>query len=213
MANHLKDQILILASASPRRLEIAKVHGYSPLVIPSKAKESLPETMNPSMGALCLALKKALAVEAELLGKPYGGGNITSINGYPENPIILGADTVVAFEGAVIGKPESREVAFRNLAMLRGKRHTVITGVALIKAGLPIRRCFTDTSEVFFGEYSDKEILDYINTEEPYDKAGGYAIQGTWGKYVKTYVGDLENIIGLPWKKVEDEFSSMFFNV
>lgn len=195
---------IILASSSPRRIEMIKQHGLDPIIQPSDVSETLPFPMEPQIAVMYLALKKAL----------HAGNQrkvITQAN--PEHPLlcrekgepshILAADTIVVFDDKIIGKPKSREEAFQTLSMLRKNPHHVITGVCVIDLQTGSKTCFYDTSTVYFTDYSDEELQAYVNTREPYDKAGGYAIQGTFGKYVDHIEGDRDNIVGLPWYRVE----------
>ena len=102
-----------------------------------------------------------------------------------------------------MGKPHDPEDGFRMLTELRNDWHLVITGVCLIDTFSGIKKVFSDTTEVYFGDYSDEELLSYLDTPEAYDKAGGYAIQGTFGKYVTKFEGSYENVIGFPWELIE----------
>lgn len=190
---------IILASSSPRRIEIMKKNGYDPIIMPPEVDETLPRDIGMRDSVMYLALKKALSVESALLGFDFGGTPAY----LPENPIIIAADTIVYKDG-IIGKPIDKQHAFEILAYLRGEPHFVATGVAMIKAGQPIRKVFCEVTKVFFKEYTDEEILDYINTDEPYDKAGAYAIQGTFGKYIHHIDGELDNVIGFPWSKIQE---------
>ena len=176
---------LILASSSPRRIELLKKGGYDPVIIPPQVTENLPDGIGPKDAVLFLALKKALAVEAVVL---------------KGDAIIIAADTVVYLD-EIIGKPETQEDAFAILTKLRGKPHQVMSGVAILKAGTDEKEVFCETSTVYFKEYTDGEIMAYIRTPEPYDKAGAYAIQGGWGKYVDRVEGDYHNIMGLPLER------------
>ncbi len=186
--NHIMKTIL-LASSSPRRIEMMKQHGLDPIIRPSDVSESLPIDLEPHIAVMYLALKKALHAQSQQ--------KIMS----PAR--ILAADTIVVLDGRIIGKPKNKEEAFLTLSMLRKKPHHVITGVCVIDLETDRKTCFYDTSTVYFTDYSDEELQAYVNTKEPYDKAGGYAIQGTFGKYVDHIEGDRNNIIGLPWYRVE----------
>ncbi len=206
MKKPFKQQTLIMASASPRRTDIAKANGYTPIILPPKVDETLPLNISNEQKVMFLALKKALAVEAEILGSPFAGKAFSTIEGFWEPPILIAADTLVFLGQETIEKPKDKEDAFRIISMLRNTTHTVITGVAMILAGQPNRRVFYDEAHVSFGDYSDKEILEYIETEEPYDKAGAYAIQGTWGRHATKVEGSIDTIIGLPWERIEEEY-------
>lgn len=183
---------IILASASPRRIEIMKQHGINPDIMPADVDEALPHDISMEEAVMYLALKKALYVENRVLEDGY------------ESPYILAADTVV-YKDRIIGKPSDRQHAFDILDSLRGREHFVATGVCILQAGMPVRHCFCEVTKVFFKNYTDNEINEYLDTDEPYDKAGAYAIQGTFGKYIDHIEGDLENVIGFPWNRIEKE--------
>ena len=197
------NQKIILASGSPRRIEMLKESGLSPIVIPPSVDETLPAGIGKEQAVLFLALKKALSVENALLERGFpsetggakGGGNLS-------RHVIIAADTIV-YQDRIIGKPLDRQDAFDTLASLRGRSHYVVTGVALIRPETALRRVFYDITEVFFRHYSDEALRAYVDTDEPYDKAGGYAIQGTFGKYIDHIDGNLDNVIGFPWEKIQ----------
>ncbi len=182
-----------------------KQHGLDPIIQPSDVSENLPIDLEPHIAVMYLALKKALhALNQRKV--------MAQVN--PEHPLlcrekgepthILAADTIVVFDGRIIGKPKSREEAFLTLSMLRKNPHRVITGVCMIDLKTGSKTCFYDSSTVYFTDYSDEELRAYVKTREPYDKAGGYAIQGTFGKYVDHIEGDRDNVVGLPWYRVEE---------
>lgn len=177
---------IILASSSPRRIKMFHDHGILPVVIPSLVEETIPMALSPVETTLFLALKKALSVKRQGLS-PSGKG------------IIIAGDTIV-YQDEILGKPVDREDAFRILSKLNGKEHRVITGMALLRSDIPKFQLFSEESVVTFHTYTTAELEDYLDTPEPYDKAGAYAIQGAFGKYVKEFDGDRNNIIGLPWE-------------
>ena len=196
----MKRSDIILASASPRRIEMFRGKGIEPQVIPADIDEHLPFAMPPEAAVMYLALAKALHTAAEHQG------------------LIIAADTVVVYEGQIIGKPVDEEDAFRTLSRLREKTHQVITGVCVIdnaesaNADAPqggpavpasLKRCLYEVTDVTFGTYTDDELLAYVRTPEPYDKAGGYAIQETFGQYIDHIDGDMDNVIGFPMYRVE----------
>lgn len=112
--------------------------------------------------------------------------------------VIIGADTVVAIDGAVLGKPRDDDDAFRMLRMLQGRRHEVYTGVCLIDTPSGREESAVEMTEVFFSEMSDGEIMDYVRSGEPRDKAGAYGIQGRGGIYIRGVKGCYNNVVGLP---------------
>lgn len=188
---------IILASGSPRRLEILRAHGYEPQVVVSEFDEeafiaALPAAVAPEDLARLLALKKAQEVYSRINTFEY------------EAPAyILGADTVVYKEGVgILGKPEGRTEAIAMLESLCNTSHQAITGVALINIATGEERSFADITTVHFGAYDRAEIETYLDAEPPFDKAGSYAIQGYWKKQVKAVDGDLENVIGLPFYRL-----------
>lgn len=191
----MKNENLILASGSPRRIQMMKEKGYDPIVMPAKVEEHLPFPMNMETAVLYLACKKALWVE-NALNPPQKSSA----------PIIIAADTVV-YKDAIIGKPKDYQDTMEILWKLRNDWHYVATGVCLLRAGTPARRLFCEVTKVFFDDYPLEVLQAYAQTEEPYDKAGGYAIQGTFGKYVHHIEGDYENVIGFPWKRIEKELA------
>lgn len=189
---------IILASASPRRIEMMKKNGIDPIIIPSAVDETLPFALSMEQTVMFLALKKALNVEKLWLKEPAGG----------ENPsVILAADTIV-YKAGIIGKPADRTDAFNTLKRLKNTNHFVVTGVAMVSPGRTKRSVFYDVTEVFFKDYGDDEINCYLDTDEPWDKAGGYAIQGTWGKYVSHINGSYDNVIGFPSERIKSELTA-----
>lgn len=181
---------LILASASPRRAEILKNAGFSFAVRISQAEETLPAGISPQNAAEYLAGIKA---DASPAGK---------------DEVVLAADTVVSLDGAVLGKPKSEKEAFFMLRGLSGKTHTVFTGVAI--QNFEKRVVYSVKTEVTFFELSDSEIERYIQTGEPFDKAGAYGIQGRAALFVEKINGDYLNVVGLPLSTVAktlEEFS------
>lgn len=187
---------IILASSSPRRIEMLKKNGIEPIIIPSSVDEYLPLRLSMEQVVMYLALKKALNVEKLLLHKK------SDILTKPS--VIIAADTIV-YKDDIIGKPVDETDAENILKLLRNTNHYVATGVALIRPGDIKRSVIYDVTKVFFLDYSDDEIKKYISTEEPWDKAGSYAIQGAWGKHVSHIIGNYDNVIGFPWGKIKSE--------
>lgn len=145
-----------------------------------------------------LALKKALWVEQKLL----------SSEKVQKNSVILAADTVV-YKNKIIGKPTDFQDAVRILKSLRNTSHKVSTGVALIQPGTYNRRVFCEITDVFFKNYTDDDIIEYVNSGEAFGKAGAYAIQGSFGKHVSHIQGDYDNVVGLPWARVKEELTKV----
>ena len=189
---------IILASGSPRRLEIMRKHGIEPLVIPADVEETVPENISPSEVPVYLAELKAEAV---------------SVSCGLRDGLIISADTIVYLgdlngSGEIMGKPKDPEDGFRMLASLRNKHHYVITGVCLRDIASGRHHSFNEVTKVTFTHISDRELLEYLSTDEAYDKAGGYAIQGTFGKYVESFVGSYDNVVGFPWKRIKYEIDN-----
>ena len=217
--------MIILASASPRRIEMLQNAGYDPVVRPASIMENLPFDMKPETATMYLAMKKAFAVADEITPLAEDGLTVHNPIRFPVNgdqPLsgedikIIAADTVVVHDGRIISKPKDENDAYRILSALRGTSHHVVTGccvcsvsyygqMTLDKAGQYEMRdgqrqaeCFYEDTEVFFKTYSNEELRAYVQTDEPYDKAGGYAIQGTFEKYIDHIEGDFDNVVGLP---------------
>ena len=196
----LKDKKIILASGSPRRIEMMRTRGIEPLVMPADIDENLPKVHGMCETVMFLALKKAQDVAERLSSLP----NCTE-NG----SIIVAADTIVYKDGEIMGKPADREDAFRMLDKLRNDFHYVVTGVALLAYGRQLTRVFAEVTKVYFKDYPDSELEGYLDTDEAYDKAGAYAIQGYFAKHIDHIEGSYENVIGFPWDRIESEIWKM----
>lgn len=170
---------LILASASPRRQELISLISEDVICAPSGVEEIIPDDIPIHEIPLCLAAQKAKAVAEK----------------YPDY-VVIGCDTGVILGEEILGKPKDKEDARRMMNALSGKTHKVITGCALFYKGR--EEGFSNVTEVEFFTLSNEEIEEYINTAEPYDKAGGYGIQGKAGLFVKGIKGDYFNVVGLP---------------
>lgn len=193
------EMVYILGSASPRRIDMFRDHGFDPVVIPSHGDESVPMDLGPVETTLFLALKKALSVKSQMTRM------VEELNPkLIKKAVIITADTIV-YQDEILGKPQDRQDAHRILSKLNNNRHSVITGVALMRTDIPYCKLFAEESIVTFHSYEMEELEAYLDTPEAYDKAGAYAIQGTFGKYVKEYSGDIRNIMGLPWEALVPE--------
>lgn len=185
---------LILASQSPRRRELMELVASEFEVRASQADEALPTDTPPERAVEELAVRKALALQHTLGPEER------------ENVVIVGSDTVVAIDGRVLGKPHSREECLEMLAALSGREHTVHTGVALVRG--EERRAFRETAQVEFWPLSQEVMAWYSSTAEPYDKAGGYGVQGLGALLVKGIRGDYYTVMGLPvsrlWRELRD---------
>ena len=174
---------IILASGSPRRKELMALITPEYTVTTSEVDERALRADTPALLAGVLAQAKCAAVAALC---PDG--------------MVVGCDTVVDVDGTVYGKPEDKADARRMMHVLSGRTHLVHTGVCI--EGPRGRRCFTDTTRVTFAPLSEEEIEAYISTDEPYDKAGGYGVQGAAAKFVTHIDGCYFNILGFPVPRV-----------
>ena len=191
----MKEKNFVLASASPRRIEMMRSHGLEPIVCPADIEENLPLVDDMKETVMFLALKKAKAVESS-------NANI------PKGSIIIAADTVV-YKDEIMGKPIDFEDGFNMLSKLRNTYHYVTTGVALVEAGCENARVFAEVTKVYFKDYSDEELRAYLETDEAYDKAGAYAIQGYFAKHIEKFEGDYDNVVGFPWTRIEEEVKKL----
>ena len=182
----------ILASGSPRLIEMMRAHGLDPIICPAEIDENLPAIGGMKETVMFLALKKAKAVENS------GDSRIT------DGSIIIAADTVV-YKDEIMGKPKDFDDGFRMLSALRGTWHYVATGVALVESGAMNARVFTEVTKVWFTDYSDEELRAYLLTDEAYDKAGGYAIQGYFSRFTEKIEGDFNTVVGFPWDRIMTE--------
>ncbi len=188
---------IILASASPRRRELLTQIEPEFEVILSEGEEKVTEG-DPQDIAMGLAAQKAESV----LQKTADSGGMR---------LIIGADTIVVFDGQILGKPSDEEDAYRMLAGLSGSTHQVYTGVFLILEGedRSERRAFFEVTDVDFYPMTDGEIRDYISTGDPFDKAGAYGIQSGCAKYIRGIRGDYCNVVGLPVARLYHEMQDM----
>lgn len=177
---------LILASASPRRTELLQQIGIPHEVVPANVVEEAPYPMSPREYVRHLSQKKARAITAD--------------------GVILAADTVVAIDDMILEKPADISEARAMLARLSGRAHEVVTGVT-IRFGEK-EETFDVTTQVRFGALPDEWMEDYIATNEPYDKAGGYGIQAMGGLFVEAIEGDYYNVVGLPIHEITKRLAS-----
>ncbi|HEY2353154.1 MAG TPA: Maf family protein [Candidatus Acidoferrum sp.] len=184
---------LILASSSPRRAEVLHAAGIKFTATPPSIDETPFPGESPQDHVLRLAAAKATLVAAQAIGPA----------------IVIAADTVVAVESQIIGKPRSTEDARQILEQLSARTHTVLTGVTLIRLPDAERRSFVETTHVHFAPLSPEEISRYLDTEEPYDKAGAYAIQGRAGRYIPRIEGCYFNVVGLPLARLTQELIAL----
>ena len=187
---------IVLASGSPRRSELLTKADIPFVVMPANVDESI-KTEDPAFAAEEISARKAEAVTKKLL------------NEKKEDPfIVLSADTVVSVDGKILGKPKDEDDAFNMLHELQGRDHDVYTGVTIgiKREGEHVHyKHFNERTRVKIYPISDEQIRDYISTGEPMDKAGSYAIQGSFAKYIKSIQGDYSNVVGLPVGRVFKE--------
>lgn len=182
----------VLASASPRRQELLNSVGLKFKTRPAHVNEDHIAGENPRQYVKRLALDKALAVACK----------------YPD-ALVLGADTIVVIDGLILGKPENKNQARRMLTRLSGREHKVFTGFALTGASPQIAKTRVIQSAVQFKTISAEEMQWYISCDEPYDKAGGYAVQGKGAYFIKSIRGSYTNVIGLPLCEVLEELKKL----
>ena len=175
---------IILASSSPRRADILKKHNIEFKIIPSPYVEDHSRTDFSYDFIENLAYNKAKAV-------------VPLVN---EQSLIVGADTIVVLDGKILGKPNGYDGAFEMLKNLSGKTHHVVTAIAIINSTTGDYKIKSTTSEVAFENLTDEQIKYYIDNFKPFDKAGSYGIQEMPDGYIKSFTGDLENIIGISSK-------------
>lgn len=185
-------ETLYLASSSPRRRTLLARSGYPfKVVFPQAEEQNLP--LKVPKGMIPTEILRRAKTKAFIVAKKVQG-------------IILTADTVVAFRGRIHGKPKSLRDAFHTLSVLQGKTHVVYTGVVILDAcSNPAQMvCGIEKTKVRFHPMSKNDILWYLRTGEPYDKAGSYGIQGKGKRFVKQVEGCYDNVVGLPVAKVKE---------
>lgn len=176
---------IILASSSPRRRELLKLITEDFESISTDVDETLPENTNPLEASEYLSLIKAKAVE------------------YSSENIVIGCDTTVIIDNKILGKPHNSNQCREYLEMLSGRSHKVITACSIV-CGDNIRT-FSEITEVTFRTLSNEDIEWYISTDEPFDKAGGYGIQGKGSLLIERINGDYFNVVGLPVSRLNQE--------
>lgn len=179
---------IYLASASPRRKELLKQVGISFRVVPSTVEEKITKE-KPNEVVEELSYQKAVDVCGRLIAEGK------------EDFVVIGADTVVSAWGKILGKPADKTDAARMLKDLQGGSHQVYTGVTLAwkyKDMSPMYAVFSECTDVTMYAMSDEEIQKYVDSGEPMDKAGAYAIQGLCAAHIQGICGDYNNVVGLP---------------
>lgn len=172
---------IILASGSPRRKALLKQIDLDFQVAVSKVHEDFTIDLSPSEFAEYYAREKASDIA----------------NRFPED-LVVGADTIVVLDGKILGKPENARESYAMLKSLSGRTHTVITGVSLLNRGFDYTDTFHELTDVTFNQLSQPDIEHYINTYEPFDKAGSYGIQDWFSIHVRKIEGCFYNVVGFP---------------
>ena len=184
---------IILASGSPRREWLLRQSGLEPEVVVSQVEELMTDK-EPDWMVRNLALRKAEDVAARV-----------GIGGAAMPVVVIGADTVVAVDGRILGKPASVCEAELMIGLLQGRSHQVFTGVAMIFGNTGEKVVFAEKTDVYVYPMSREQIVGYVATGEPMDKAGGYGIQGYFAAYIQGIKGDYNNVVGLPVSRLCQE--------
>lgn len=190
MLGYQKMKKFVLASNSPRRKDLLKFLEIDFSIDASNIDEDIDHSITNEELVMSLAYQKAEHVSHRHAGK-----------------YILGFDTLVILDGKPLGKPSDRIEAFAMLKSLQGRKHLVLTGVAIVKDDY--KDLFYDHAEVIFNEMTDEEINDYLDTNEPFDKAGAYGIQGYGAKYIRYIKGDYYSVMGMPIQKLYNKIRDL----
>lgn len=203
----------ILASGSPRRRELLGQIGVMPEIMPSQVEEQVTSQV-PEEVVVELSSQKAEEVAARLREQRdmSRDGSVQGEALSSEEPVlVLGADTVVAVDGMILGKPATHEEAYEMISRLQGRTHQVYTGVTMIcQRGDQISGVsFAEKTDVQVFSMDEEEIWGYVSTDDPMDKAGAYGIQGIFAKYIAGIHGDYNNVVGLPVGRVYQEWKAL----
>ena len=184
---------IILASGSPRRRELLTQIGISFEVVKAEGEEKIT-TDDPEEAVKELAMQKAQEVAGRV-----------------DADVVIGADTVVAVDGEIMGKPKDPEDAVRMIHRIQGRDHEVLTGVAVIlkKGEVETTINFAETTRGHVFPMTEEEIQSYVASKEPMDKAGAYGIQGLFAAYVSGIEGDYNNVVGLPVGRLYQEVKAI----
>lgn len=202
---------IILASQSPRRKELLEQIGLEFEICPAKGEEIITKSIPEEV---VMELSKQKAEEVAALVSSFGENHkeITT----PSDILVIGADTVVAYDGKILGKPVDEDDAKRMLTMLAGNTHSVFTGVTLVlidKSGRAGELVFYEKTDVKMHPMTETEINRYIATCEPMDKAGSYGIQGKCAIYIEKIDGDYNNVVGLPITRIYQELKKIGIDI
>lgn len=178
---------IVLASSSPRRIELLSIYKIDPIIMKAKIEEKFSPGEAPEQVAMALAFGKANQIAEEL----------------DSEMIVIGADTIVACEGRILGKPKDEEEVREMLQFLSDKEHEVITGIGIIKSKSNIKVIDFEKTLVKFRKLSSRKIENYIKTGESMDKAGAYGIQTIGGVLVQKINGCYFNVMGLPLYRLD----------
>lgn len=170
---------LVLASSSPRRKELLQMMGYDFTIDVKDVDENIKCYKNAEDYVSKVSILKNNAV-----------------NEYHKNDIVISCDTVVVLKGKILGKPKDKEDFKRMINLLKNRHHYVLSGLSIYYKN--ILKTYVVKTKVYIDDLNELEINEYINMNEGYDKAGGYAVQGYFGKYIKKIEGDYYNVMGLP---------------
>ena len=202
---------IILASQSPRRKELLEQIGLEFEICPAKGEEIITKSI-PEEVVMELSKQKAEEVAAMVASFGENHKEITT----PSDILVIGADTVVAYDGKILGKPVDEADAKRMLTMLSGNTHSVFTGVTLVlidKEGRAGELVFYEKTDVKMHAMTEVEIDRYIATGEPMDKAGSYGIQGKCAIYIEKIDGDYNNVVGLPITRIYQELKNIGIDI
>lgn len=202
---------IILASASPRRKALLEQIGMEFEICPAKGEEVITES-RPDAVVSELSRQKAEEVAAGVLTYNEQHPDLAT----PQDILVIGADTVVAYGDEILGKPKDEEDAGRMLTLLQGNTHSVYTGITLVfidKSGHTGEYCFFEKTDVTMYPMDEDEINRYIATGEPMDKAGSYGIQGRCAIYIKQIEGDYNNVVGLPVARLYQELRRVGYDL
>lgn len=198
---------IVLASASPRRKELLEQIGMEFEICPAKGEEVITED-TVDKAVMELSRQKAEEVAAGILSYNETHPELVT----PQDILVIGADTVVAHDGTILGKPKDEADADRMLSLLSGDTHSVYTGVTLVfidKSGRTGELSFYEKTDVVMYPISKEERARYIAGGEPMDKAGSYGIQGQAAAFVKEIHGDYNNVVGLPVARLYQELKKL----
>ena len=195
-AEKLSNMKVILGSQSPRRKELLAGIIKNFEIIPSQFDESTinqNDFSDPKEFVKVQSSKKAEDLEERV----------------KDADIVITADTIVTFDGKILGKPKTHEVAYQMISQLSGRAHEVVTGVFVSFPKLKKSVSFTESTFVYFDKLSEEVIKAYANSDDPLDKAGAYGIQGCFAAFIKEIRGDYNNVVGLPVARVYRELKAI----